>query len=167
MQVAHNNGIKISNGGITNPVIYSLRKWYPDRGETDSVNFVNEKFLTGGGITTQIQKKLDWYEPLLDGFAASDMDYINLHWIEYPRGPDTETTTSKLLGPLINFLQVRTGKPVITTETDTHTPGAQELLYELLDEWKVCGPRYLIYFVGDTGAGAVDLSDTYKAWLLQ
>jgi hypothetical protein len=169
VKVAHNNGVPISNGGITHGIVYSLRKWYADRGLQDSVDFVNEKFLLGGSTTSYIQEQLDWYEPLLAGFAASEMDYVNLHWYEYPRQQTQLNETSKLLPLLINMIRVRTGKDVLTTETGTHNYHIP-LLWEMFNEWRASGCRYVIYFAGEkseAGGLATDLSDAYRAWLLQ
>lgn len=167
--VSHNHGIPISNGGITNPVVYSLRKWYVDRGLQDSVDFVDAAYdITGNAGGTYVQEMLAWYEPLLNGFAASNMDYVNLHWYEWPRTSGNASTiaTSKLLPPLINFIQVRTGKPVITTETGTQNY-QYALLYEMLDQWKASGARWIIYYAGGEKDRAVDNSEGYRSWLLQ
>lgn len=164
--VAHNNNVPISNGGITSGIVYSLWDWYNDRGLPDSANWVAAIWGIAGGNGTYVQEQIQWYNTLLDGFAAGNLDYVNLHWYEPERDNFSKLTTSKLLPKVVNYLRVRTGKQVLTTEIGTkneHCP----LLYEMMDEAKASGMKWIIYFAGESNERATDLSDCYKAWLAQ
>jgi hypothetical protein len=88
-----------------------------NRGLADSVTWLNNALgLPTNLNSTYALTQEAWYIPLLAGFAASQIDYVNFHWYEPPRTDTLPTTTSGVLPPLINYLRVITGKKVITTE---------------------------------------------------
>jgi hypothetical protein len=165
--VAHDHGVPIGNGGTTQGVVFALRKWYRDRGRLDSIAWINDAAsLNPNENASYAQQQLGWYLPLLAGFATSQMDYVNFHWYEPPRTDTTPVVTSKIVPPLINFLRVTTGHPVVTNEAggrNSSTP----LLIEMFDEIKNAGCPWIIYFDGTGDGLAVQNEAGWQAFLLQ
>jgi hypothetical protein len=161
--IAHNHHVPISNGGTTLGVVYAMRQWYFDRGETDSVNWLNAAL----GLSSNMSIGTDqvaWYQALLTGIAASQVDYINFHWYEPPRSTNlTPTTTSGVLPVLINYLRVTTGKPVITTESGCRN-SSNSLLISMFNEIRLSGVKVAIYYDG-TGSLAVQNESGFKVYL--
>lgn len=162
--VAHAHNVPISNGGTTIGVVYAMRKWFSDRGRADSVTWLNNA-LGLSPNTSFGQAQIDWYVPLLNGIAASNVDYINFHWYEPPRTDTFPTTTSKVLPVLINYLRTITGKEVITTEAGTRNHSSA-LLFEMFDEITNGDCKLAVYYDGD-GPAAVSNEQAFKAYLLQ
>jgi hypothetical protein len=145
--VSHAHHVPICNGGLTQGVVFALRKWYADRGETDSVTFLNTALSLNPHNTSYSLQQEDWYIPLLAGIAASNVDYINYHWYEPPRTDTFPTTTSKVLGPLINYLRIITGKDVLTNESGCRNHSTA-LLKEMFHEITNGHSKWGIYYLG-------------------
>lgn len=170
VQVGHAHGLPVTNGGTTIGIVYAMLRWYIDRGASqDSIDFIKNAYgITGNAGGTYATEQRIWYETLLAGFANSAMDYVNVHWYEPARDNTTDIVTSKLIPLIINYIQVVTGKYVITTEMGVKN-GNYGLAYEYFDQWKASGAKYIMYYAGssDQGAQSFDNSEAYKAWLAQ
>lgn len=170
VQVGHAHGLPVTNGGTTIGIVYAMLRWYIDRGASqDSIDFIKDAYgITGNAGGTYATEQRIWYETLLAGFANSDMDYVNVHWYEPARDNTTDIVTSKLIPLIINYIQVVTGKYVITTEMGVKN-GNYGLAYEYFDQWKASGAKYIMYYAGssDQGAQSFDNSEAYKEWLAQ
>lgn len=170
VQVGHAHGLPVTNGGTTIGIVYAMLQWYIDEGKpADSIQFIKDRYgITGSAGGTYATEQRIWYQTLLAGFANSDMDYVNVHWYEPARDNTTNIVTSELLPLIINYIQIVTGKNVITTEMGVKN-GNYGLAYEYFDQWKASGARYVIYYAGssDQGAQSFDNSEAYKAWLAQ
>jgi hypothetical protein len=163
--VAHAHNIPISNGGTTLGAVYALRKYYQDNNLTDSVTWLNTAMGLNPSNTSYAQSQLDWYIPLLAGIAASNIDYINFHWYEPPRTDTLPTTTSAVLPPLINYLRIATGKPVITTEAGCRN-SSTPLLFQMFNEITQAGCVWAIYYDG-VGPLAFQNEAGWRAYLLK
>jgi hypothetical protein len=161
--ISHAHHVPISNGGTTQGVVYALRKWYVDRGETDSVTWLNTVLNLPVNPTPYGTQQENWYIPLLAGIATSNIDYINVHWQEPPRTDTFPTTTSKVLPRIINYVRVITGKPVITNEAGCRnhsTALLKEMFYEITNG----GCKWAIYFDGN-GDLSIQNEEGYKEFL--
>jgi hypothetical protein len=163
--ISHSHNVAISNGGLTIGVVYAMRKWYQDRGRADSVTWLNNAMGLNPSNTSYAQGQMDWYIPLLSGIASGNADYINFHWYEPPRTDTVPTTTSGVLPPLINYIRLTTGKPVITTEAGCRN-SSTPLLIQMFDEITQAGCIWGIYYDG-VGPLAFQNEAGWRAFLLQ
>lgn len=163
--VAHAHNVPISNGGLTLGAVYALRKYYQDNNLMDSVTWLNTAMGLNPSNTSYAQSQLDWYIPLLAGIAAGNTDYINFHWYEPPRTDTVPTTTSGVLPPLINYIRIATGKPVITTEAGCRN-SSTPLLFQMFNEINHAGCVWGIYYDG-VGPLAFQNEAGWRAYLLQ
>lgn len=170
--VAHAHKVPISNGGTTNGVVYAMRQWYNDLGfnssnpdpTKDSVTWLNTHLGLSGANNSYALQQRDWYVTLLAGIKSSTVDYVNFHWYEPFRTTDlTPIVTTGVLPALINYLQVATGKPVITTEAGTRNTSTS-LLIDMFTEIAHAGTRIAIYYDG-VGPWAIQNEAGYKTYL--
>lgn len=150
--IAHNHGVSVSNGGLIMNIVYYVRWVYQQEGNTAMVNEINARGHLYAGTGPAAQLVIDWYKVEVPALAASNIDYIDLHWYEpmfnlKNDNPNSDTTTG-ILPIIINFLQERTGKKIISTEFGTDN-GSQALFNQLADEFNDNGVKIRIYYAGD------------------
>lgn len=117
--VMHNNGIKVTNGGITSQGLnYLVYQDFMNQGKTDSASYF--KSLTRIAVKDPAtQERGAFIDELLTNYYTMKIDYINFHW--KGESPNTEA-----LRMAINYLKKRSNKPIITNEigqfdTDSNT----------------------------------------------
>jgi hypothetical protein len=162
--VSHAHKVPISNGGLTQGVVYAMRRWYINRGRADSVTWLNNALNLPTNLNnTYAQSQEAWYIPLLAGFAVSEMDYVNLHWYEPPHMDTLPVVTTGVLPPLINYIRTVTGKQVITTEAGTRNH-SNALLFQMFTEINDTNIPIAIYYDG-VGSLAVQNEAGYILFL--
>jgi hypothetical protein len=163
--VAHAHNVPTSNGGTTQGIPYAMRHWYQTRGRLDSVAWINNACsLSPNQNTSYSLQQVNWYEQLLAGIQVSAVDYVNYHWYEPPRTDTTPVITSTVLKPMVNYLRVMTGKPVISTEIGSRNHSSS-LLFDMLTESHDADTKIIIYFDG-VGSLAIQNEAAYITYLM-
>jgi len=108
--VMHNRGIKVANGGITQPgLCYLVYKDLLAQGKTDSA----AKFQLDTAIpmdSPSVQGRGRFIDTLLTNYAAMPgLNFVNFHW-------KTKVHDTISLHQTINYLKKRTGHKVISNE---------------------------------------------------
>jgi len=107
--IMHARGIKVANGGITSTgLCYLVYQDLLAQGKEDSA----EEFKQAVNVTPNssvTQERGDFIDKLLNAYTNMDLDYVNFHW--KATSPDTQAFNT-----VINYLQKRTGKKVISNE---------------------------------------------------
>jgi hypothetical protein len=165
IDTAHKYGIAVGNGGTIQNIVAYIRYVYQQEGKTDSANLIRDSAHLPQNPNAYGLAVIDWNKVFIPWVAQSNLDFIDLHWYEYFNNNIRDrTTTSKLLPIVINFLQSRTGKPVISTEIGTRGDN-QPMFNEMMNECKNAGMNRMIYFSGN-GPAATDHADYWALWLL-
>lgn len=163
VEVAHPLGIKVTNGGITSPVVARL-SWADAvaRGQADSANVFAQKVfadrqIAGLADATRKDDRLRFASALLDSIRTLPLDYINFHWYAPARGLGGRYLPEKLdysvLRPVTAFLQRASGgKPVVNTEVG-QLHAAPDIVTGLLGEMQALHYDYIIWYSGDGGDG--------------
>ncbi|MGC4192642.1 MAG: hypothetical protein QM589_15985 [Thermomicrobiales bacterium] len=167
--VAHANGIKVTNGGLTGiPAAFLtwLDLWNSgDHAAADA--FVQEMNGVGrpGGNQLLAQlptsadptrpipssSQIDFAKQTVEAYATMDIDYVNLHW--YQAG-----TSTAGLERVIAYLGRVTGKPVMSNEFGQLDDEPSTVTAELAAV-SDAGFPYAIWFSGDKGKGAMALQN--------
>ena len=148
ISVMHARGIKVTNGGITNPALnYLVYQDFINQGKYDSAQHF--QILTGLKPKARtVQERGAFTDTLLQAYSMMDLDYVNFHW--KGTSPDTEA-----LKEVIAYLKKRTGKPVISNEFgqfDTDTKTIEAMLQRATDD----DFPYVIWYSPDEHAGKQD-----------
>lgn len=166
VDVAHSHGVKVSDGGITNPqislLIYDYLVNQNQRDEADrfgnaAMNARVLKFAKNHNMTSDMGQKLSQAQKLVQGLRTIDIDYVNLHWYEplSEKGTtnlsdNTDAVTPGALGHAVDFLTKIIGKPVILGECGQVNTNAS-LTTSMLQEISATGVPYAIWLSSDNG----------------
>jgi hypothetical protein len=162
IDVSHPLGIKVADGGITADVAYYIINYWNTHGKTDSATWLRQT-LGLNMASPAATKAIGQYDTLFTAYSTMDLDYVNIHFYEPPRGGDTTAThASGLLPILINFVGERTNKPIMTNEYGTFNHSCN-LLNELTSQGLNSGLKYMIYLDGNGIGGAIKNQDCFKA----
>ena len=143
--VMHNRGIKVANGGITAQGLkYLVYQDFLNRGKKDSAEWFKQiAEVTPNAPTTQDRGA--FINTLLDAYTKMDLDYVNFHW--KATSPNTDA-----LKCVINYLQKRTRKPVISNELGQFDTDPNTLLSHIqLFTDKKC--PFIIWFSPNKNSG--------------
>ncbi|HQR04776.1 MAG: hypothetical protein JSR19_06270 [Proteobacteria bacterium] len=124
IEVAHERGIKVANGGITSHALGDLVPGLSHAGGRH-----------GRAVATRDAKASD----LLAAYRNLPLDYVNFHWYR----PDPAD-----LDAAVRYLRAATGKPVISTEMGQYD-SAPETVTGLIGESGRLGIPLVIWFNGD------------------
>ncbi|MEO7209854.1 MAG: hypothetical protein ABIY35_02825 [Chitinophagaceae bacterium] len=192
VDVAHSHGVKVSDGGITNPqislLIYDYLVSQNQRDEADRFGNASMdgrilKFAKTHDMNSDLAQKLSQAQKLVQGLRNIDIDYVNLHWYEplnkKGAGSLSDNTASVTPGALkhaIDFLTKITGKTVILGECGQVNESAS-LTTSMLQEIATSGVPYAIWLsyntattkaltdggnLSPTGDAFVKFIDTYQ-----
>ncbi len=166
VEVAHSKGVKVSDGGITNPqvslLIYDYLMNQNRRSEAASfgksaMNARILKFAQNHNMATDLGRKLAQAQELVAGLKDIDIDYVNLHWYEPLSEKGTENisnytaaVTPNALGYAVQYLKAVTGKDVILGECGQVNSNAS-LTLSMLQEISKSGVPYAIWLSSDNG----------------
>lgn len=165
IDVAHANGAKVTNGGITETEA-SMLVWsdYYSRGQQAQADAWAQRSLEAR-VANDLPTVANPNRPILgnnpalaaqQGFVTAmfaayktlALDYVNLHWYQYdPAHPPIRG--ADVLQDIVNFLRQSTGKDVITNEIGERFVPAPEAVTSLLQKCLDLGMRYVIWFDGD------------------
>lgn len=166
VEVAHSKGVKVSDGGITNPqislLIYDYLVSQNQRDEADSfgnaaMNARVLKFAKSHDMSSDMGQKLSQAQKLVQGLRTIDIDFVNLHWYEplSEKGTtnlsdNTGAVTPGALSHAVDFLTKFIGKPVILGECGQVNTNAS-LTTSMLQEISATGVPYAIWLSSDNG----------------
>ena len=145
ISVMHANGIKITNGGITNTGLnYLVYRDFQRQGKSDSAEqFRRLTNVQPNNYSTQYRGA--FVDSLLDAYKVLDLDYVNFHW--KATSPDTES-----LREVINYQKKRSNKPIINNELGQYDKDPNTLLAHV----QLCtdmGMPYIIWYSPDQNLG--------------
>ncbi len=143
-------GVPVTNGGLTTPLVASLKHYYDTNGKPDSSLWLSQQM---GGVSPDSTLWLRT-DSLLNAYKTLQLSYVNLHWYEPLKSMNRMTG---VLQVLCNYITQQTGKQVITNETgvkDT-TPSFVTML---LQQWDSANVKYCLFFDGSGGFGAQSLT---------
>ncbi|TZF86467.1 hypothetical protein FW774_05345 (plasmid) [Pedobacter sp. BS3] len=161
-EIAHQMGIKVSNGGITSALVAMLT--YQDmiqHGRTNEADIFARKIFPDYKVRNLAKiisnnEKIRFATSVLEAIKSSDVDYINFHWYTPGRGlkgADISTKTDvNVLDDITAFLKKSTGKPVITTEIGQLAP-SPVIVTNLLQKTSELNMDFVIWYSGDGGDG--------------
>jgi hypothetical protein len=167
--VAHNRGVKISDGGLVSLGV-QLATWYDlwHRGKHSAAdNYAQLAFpdsRAGAAIiddlpnsehpnrpilghTPKAKETLDDTLYLIDGFRDLDLDYVNYHWYQ---------STPQAMQMSVDYLRRATGKAVITNELGQFDR-SPATVYGLLYKTASLQIPWVIWFGSDGSGGAQGL----------
>ena len=164
VEVAHSKGIKVSDGGITNPQISLLvYNYLLNQNKVDEANqYANATmnaqvyaFAHNQDTSSDLGKKLLQAQKLVAGLPGTNIDYVNLHWYEQmgSSASSSSTTNAVTNGQLyqpVNYLTKIIGKPVIIGECG-QIDADSSLTTSMLDEIAKTGTPYVIWFSTNNG----------------
>jgi len=109
IDVMHNRGIKVANGGLCGPGVDLLvYQDFLNQGKVDSANkFAALTHLDYKAPT--IQAAAAFMDTLLQSYARMPLDYVNFHWT-------VESPNADAFKQVVAFLKKKSGKPVINNE---------------------------------------------------
>src|SRR6185369_362636 len=110
VNVCREKGLPVTNGGLTNPIVASLKHYYSLNGKQDSLVWLMQS-MNGISNDSTLWRRTD---SLLNAYRILPLSYVNLHW--YEPGKDTTRLTG-VLQVICNYITQQTGKKVITNET--------------------------------------------------
>lgn len=170
IEVAHLNGLKVTNGGLTGRLL-TLLVWrdYMNRGlKHEAEDFAKRAIPPDiqNALPNIVVKRKNFaegmksFDTLLDAYKRLNLDYVNFHWYEpiihRTKGVKVEINESnfdsKALSEVVEYLRRRTGKSVITNEIGqlNESPAIVRQTLQKCLELKL---PYIIWYSGDGGEG--------------
>lgn len=163
LEVCHQKGIKVTNGGIYGPQLEVLTYRYlqtKDQKRADSFadNCMEKSQVKDAqkpGRNKDLERKVSQLDTLLNFYP--NLDYINVHLYE-PFDPDVtdkskvNAATPVVVADIREYLIARTGKPVITNETGQRYNSNPHLVTSMLQVYDNLRFPYAIWYSG-TGEG--------------
>jgi hypothetical protein len=164
VDVAHSKGIKVSDGGITNPQISLLV--YNNLISQNKVSEANQyanatmtpqvlSFAHNQDMNTDLGKKLSQAQKLIAGLQNINIDYVNLHWYEQlgnkaSSSNNTNAVSTGQLNYAISYLNQAIKKPIIIGECGQIDADAS-LTTSMLQEITNMRTPYAIWFSTNNG----------------
>lgn len=165
IEVAHSKGLKVTNGGITSPMMVLLV--YDDLVSSgrkdDAYKFASKAFpdarlarLNELANKPYVEQKLAEGKKLINAYKSLNLDYVNFHWYLPLRGIKGAEIAKKIDPILItyvaDYIKRKTGKPAITTEIGQLDPSPAIVSNTLKTCFDLKMP-YVIWYSGDGGEG--------------
>lgn len=165
ISVAKPLNIPVANGGITCcPLKWFVHRYYTEQGNTAAAQSFGAKCIPINEINALNSKKNENIEEeiavvkfLLNAYASTDIDFVNIHWYEPAIYRNTSTaqsimdtvlTTTSALQEVVNIVAKITGKKVMSNEMGTMNESA-ELMSALLQEATAAKLEYCVVFDGN------------------
>ena len=130
-------GVPVTNGGLTNPIVASLRHYYVINNKQDSLTWLLQS-MNGVSTDSTLWLRTD---SLLNAYKNIPLTYVNLHWYEPVKD---STVTNGVLQAVCNYITQQTGKKVITNETGVKTTDSS-LLTKLIQQWSNARVSFCIF----------------------
>lgn len=167
IDVCHNRGIKVADGGL-NPqrVRILVYQHYVNQGKQSKADDFAKRALTdqdlriaNGDASADAENKLDETRKMVKKYKHLNLDYVNIHWYEPIKDDIDQTVTSDgVLQEVADYLRDQTGHPVITNEfgQNNHHPS---LVSSQVDAFRSANFKYAIDWSGHGASGAVPLTN--------
>ncbi|HYK45310.1 MAG TPA: T9SS type A sorting domain-containing protein [Parafilimonas sp.] len=150
VNVCQQIGVPVTNGGLTSPIVASLRHYYIVNGKQDSLVWLVQN-MNGVSTDSTLWLRTD---SLLSAYKVLPLSFVNLHWYEPAKD---STTTHGVLQVVCNYITQQTGKKVITNETGVRTTDSS-FVTMLLQQWHTIGVAYCMFYDGTGSFGAQALT---------
>ncbi len=160
-EVAHQKGIKCTNGGLVSSlVVFLVSENYRANGDAKKADEYLSRSLVGAkqALISQTnsvkgQQQLAKGRELLAGYKSAGADFANFHWYV----ADTEA-----LGEAVAYLRAASSLPVITNEVGQQANTDPAQVTSVMQEIKTLGLPYALWFSMDTNPpnGARALNET-------
>ncbi len=160
-RVAHQHGVKVSNGGIfTQMLTYLVWEWYKNTGRIAEANWwwwnaMNEgqRWYAKTGGNADYAKHIANHRKLIAAYKRIPLDYVNFHLYE-PLNDigDGKHLTAECLKRITAYLKAATGKAVINNELGQHNEDPL-LVTEMLEGARESGMKLAIWYSGDDTNG--------------
>jgi hypothetical protein len=160
-EVAHQRGIKCTNGGLVSSlVVFLVSENYKAGGDTKKADEYLNRALIGAkqAMISQInsakgQEQLAKGRELLAGYKSAGADFANFHWY---------IADAEALGEAVSYLRTASGLPVITNEVGQQANTDPNQVTNVLQKIVTLGLPYALWFSIDTNPpnGARALNET-------
>lgn len=160
-EVAHQKGIKCTNGGLVSSLVAALvADSYQKAGDQNRANEYLNRTLVGAkqAMISQInsakgKEQITKGKELLAGYKSAGADFANFHWYIADTGA---------LGEAVSYLHTVSGLPVMTNEVGQQANSDPTQVTNIMQEVKSLGLPYAIWFSMDTNPpnGAHALNET-------
>lgn len=160
-EVAHQKGIKCTNGGLVSSLVAALvADSYKQAGDQNKANEYLNRTLVGAkqAMISQInstkgKEQITKGKELLAGYKSAGADYANFHWYI------ADTTA---LGEAVSYLHTVSGLPVMTNEVGQQANSDPSQVTNVMQKVKTLGLPYAVWFSMDTNPpnGARALNET-------
>lgn len=165
IEVAHQKGIKVANGGLTGRLLSLLTYYdYRNRGMLkEAADFANRtqpddilRSLPDLSNSRRFTKCIAAMDSLIKAYKTRNLDSVDFHWyepIKYKEsknnGADNITSIdTRALGEMIEFLKRSTGNSVITNEIGQINQ-SQSIQTAILERCFQSNLPYVIWYSGD------------------
>lgn len=153
--VAHQKGIKCTNGGLVSSLVVAMTA-----NQSSNPTQYLQKALVGAkaNLASQInspaaQKQIAKGKELLAGYKSAGADFANFHWY---------VADTKALAEAVSYLGSTSGLPIMTNEVGQQANTDPVQVASVMQEIKTLGLPYAIWFSMDTNPpdGARALNET-------
>lgn len=167
IDVCHNHGVKVSDGGLKGErvciLVYRnyIKKGQKNKADDFAKRCLSDKNLRAakGDADKDVEAKIDQMQKMVDKYKQLNLDYVNVHWYEpfeninkYPR-----QSAPGVLQEVADYLRSATGKEVITNEFGQNND-SPDLVESLVDALGGAGFKYAVDFSGEGKTGCVALN---------
>jgi hypothetical protein len=160
-EVAHQKGIKCTNGGLVSSLVVALvADSYKQAGDPNKADEYLSRTLIGAkqAMISQInsakgREQLTKGKELLAGYKSAGADFTNFHWY---------VADTKALGEAVTYLRSASGLPIMTNEVGQQANTDPNQVTSVMQEIKALGLPYALWFSMDTNPpdGARALNET-------
>lgn len=170
-KVCRSLGIKVTNGGLTNPGLQILvyRNLQNNSQTVAANNFYNNcmdtrtrKAAKYPGSNAALEAKAAETDYLLSNYGKL-VDFVNIHWYEpliktggiFNTINRTKTSSPDALKNVVDYVVEKTGKPVISNETGTLN-SQSELVTAIMKDMQSVGIKVCVWFSATSDSGQTD-----------
>ena len=160
-EVAHQKGIKCTNGGLVSSLVVILvADSYIQAGDQDKANEYLNRSLVGAkqAMISQFnsakgKEQIAKGKELLAGYKSAGADFTNFHWY---------VADTKAMSEAVAYLRSTSGLPVMTNEVGQQANTDPNQVTSVMQEIKNLGLPYALWFSMDTNPpnGARALNET-------
>ena len=160
-EVAHQKGIKCTNGGLVSSLVVVLvSENYKAGGDANKANEYLNRALVGAKqqFISQVnskkgQEQIAKGKELLAGYKTAGADFMNFHWY---------TADTEALGEAVDYLKTASGLPVMTNEVGQQANTDPSQVTNVMQKIVNLGLPYALWFSMDTNPpdGARALNET-------
>ena len=160
-EVAHQKGIKCTNGGLVSSlVVFLVADSYQQAGDQNKANEYLNRTLIGAkqklisqANSAKGREEIAQGKEFLAGYKGAGADFMNFHWY---------IADTKALGEAVSYLRAASGLPVMTNEVGQQANTDPSQVTSVMQEIVNLGLPYALWFSMDTNPpnGARALNET-------